>query len=578
MIQINQLSMPVGHSEEQLKKKIGRLLRISSSQIRELTIIRRSVDARKKQELKYVYTVAVSIKNETDILKRFGGKNGISLYKEQKYVFPEPGESTLAHPPVIVGSGPAGLFCAWMLAKHGYKPILLERGETASRRKEIVDLFWKTGVLDPDCNVQFGEGGAGTFSDGKLNTGVKGEKDKNHRNQQVLDLFVQAGAPEQIRYDGRPHLGTDLLVKIVENIRQDIIDLGGTVRFRTTVTDLNIQNDRIVSVITQTGEEIPCEALVLAIGHSARDTFRMLYDHHLDMEAKSFAVGVRIEHPEPMITESQYGPNAPKELGAANYKLARTLDNGRGVFSFCMCPGGWVVNASSEEGMLAVNGMSYSGRDSSNSNGAIVVSVNPEDFDSVIKESEEGNNFNSSLLSLQSQLSGENQRSQSNHVFRDHPLSQEDILPDVLNGLAFQRCLEQRAYRIGEGAVPVQTFGDFKEKKAGGRGSFDPCIKGAYSYANTAEIFPDFLYESLKEGISGFDRKIKGFGMDDALISGVESRTSSPVRINRDEGFESNIRGIYPCGEGAGYAGGITSAAMDGLKVAESIASRYKPY
>ncbi len=544
MIQISQITMPVGHTEEALKKKIAKLLRISPAQIRELQIVRRSVDARKKQELKYVYTVSVSIKNETDILKRSGGRNGISVFKEQHYIFPEPGEETLSHPPVIVGSGPAGLFCAWMLARHGYKPLLLERGETAARRKEIVDFFWKTGVLDKDCNVQFGEGGAGTFSDGKLNTGVKGEKDKNHRNQEVLDLFVQAGAPEQIRYDGRPHLGTDLLVKIVENIREEIIRLGGSVRFRTTVTDLKIKNDTVQSVITQTGEEIPCEALVLAIGHSARDTFRMLEKHQLTMHAKSFAVGVRIEHPEPMITESQYGPAAPEELGAANYKLARTLDNGRGVFSFCMCPGGWVVNASSEEHMLAVNGMSYSGRDAANSNGAIVVSVNPEDF----------------------------------VPYRQPEDPEEELLPESLNGLAFQRHLERQAWKIGEGRVPVQRFADFKEKKAGGRGSFDPCIRGAYAYANTAEIFPEFLYESLKEGISGFDRKIRGFGMDDALISGVESRTSSPVRIERDEHFESNIRGIYPCGEGAGYAGGITSAAMDGLKVAEEIAARYRRF
>ncbi len=543
MIQISQINMPVGHTEEQLKKKIGKLLRVAPAQIRELRIIRRSVDARKKQELKYSYTVAVSLKNETDILKKTAGKNGISQMKENRYVFPEPGDETLEHPPVIVGSGPAGLFCAWKLAKHGYKPILLERGESASRRKEIVDFFWKTGVLDPDCNVQFGEGGAGTFSDGKLNTGVKGEKDKNHRNQEVLDLFVEAGAPEQIRYDGRPHLGTDLLVKIVERIREEIIRLGGTVRFRTTVTDLKIKNDTISSVITQTGEEIPCSVCVLAIGHSARDTFRMLESHQLRMQAKSFAVGVRIEHPEEMITESQYGPDAPSELGAANYKLARTLDSGRGVFSFCMCPGGWVVNASSEEGKLAVNGMSYSGRDAANSNGAIVVSVQPEDF----------------------------------LPYQEERAEDGSILPESLSGLAFQRHLEKQAFRIGEGRVPVQRFADFKEKKAGGEGSFAPCIKGAYVYANTAEIFPDFLYESLKEGISGFDRKIRGFGMDDALISGVESRTSSPVRIERDELFESNIKGIYPCGEGAGYAGGITSAAMDGLKVAECIGARFRP-
>ncbi len=542
MIQISQVTMPVGHTEEELKKKAGKLLRISPAQIREIRIIRRSVDARKKQELKYVYTIAVSLKNETDILKRSGGKNGIAAYKEQRYVFPEPGNERLEHPPVIVGSGPAGLFCAWMLAKHGYRPVLLERGESASRRKEIVDFFWKTGVLDPDCNVQFGEGGAGTFSDGKLNTGVKGEKDKNHRNQQVLDLFVQAGAPEQIRYDGRPHLGTDLLVKIVEHIRQEILDLGGTVRFRTTVTDLKIKNDTVYGVVTKDGEEIPCEALVLAIGHSARDTFRMLESRDLSMEAKSFAVGVRIEHPEPMITESQYGPGAPKELGAANYRLAQTLPNGRSVFSFCMCPGGWVVNASSEEQMLAVNGMSYSGRDSDNSNGAIVVSVTPEDFEGAYEaEKREG-----------------------------------EPLPECLKGLAFQRQLERKAYRIGGGAVPVQTFSDFRNKTEGTKGSFNPCIKGEWTWANTAEIFPEVLYESLKEGISGFDRKIKGFAGEDALLSGVESRTSSPVRIVRDEQLQSNIRGIYPCGEGAGYAGGITSAAMDGLKVAEAIGARFR--
>ncbi len=533
MIQITQLKLPVEHTEKELKERIAAELGIRTKELKGWKIVRRSVDARKKEELKYVYTIWAETAEENRILAKSRHKNIMSIISG-KYMFPESGGTKLERPPVIVGSGPAGLFCGYALALHGYQPVILEQGDPASVRREKVEAFWKDGVLDPDSNVQFGEGGAGTFSDGKLNTGVK---DRNGRNQEVLRIFVEAGAPEEILYDARPHLGTDLLVRIVENIRNRILEAGGEVRFRSKAADLILRDGRVRGVRLSDGEELETEVVVLATGHSARDTFSMLHDRGLQMQPKSFAVGVRVEHPQRLITERQYGPDAPASLGAAAYRLAHTLENGRGVYSFCMCPGGYVVNASSEPERLAVNGMSYHARDSLNANSAIVVSVTPEDFAAY---------------------------------------HQEGTSP-VLDGVAFQRELERRAYLCGGGAVPVQRFEDFCRNKAGGSGGLAPCIKGRYEYANVREIFPEYLSDSLERGIRSFDKKIPGFAGADVLLSGVESRTSSPVRICRDENLESSISGIYPCGEGAGYAGGITSAAMDGLRIAEAVAGKYRP-
>ena len=449
---------------------------------------------------------------------------------KKDYQFPLPGTEKLEHVPVIVGSGPAGLFCAWYLARAGYRPLVLERGQEAQKRKETVDRFWKDGVLDPDSNVQFGEGGAGTFSDGKLNTLVK---DPNGRNHEVLKRFVEAGAPEEIVYQQKPHLGTDVLIGIVETMRHQIEEMGGSFRFETKVTDLCIENGHLTAVEVNNEEKIPADACVLALGHSARDTFDMLHRRGVYMEPKSFAVGLRMEHPQKMINYDLYGEEENEFLGAASYKVTHTCENGRGVYSFCMCPGGYVVNASSEQGMLAVNGMSYQARDSKNANSALIVTVTPEDFP------EEG----------------------------------------PRGGIAFQRNLEKRAWEIGKGKIPVQLFGDYKlHQKSSAFGEIEPQMKGAHVFADVRSILPKEIGDSIEEGVLAFGKKLKGFDRNDAILSGVESRTSSPVRIVRNREGYSNIEGIYPCGEGAGYAGGITSAAMDGIKTAEFICEKFRNF
>lgn len=408
---------------------------------------------------------------------------------------------------------------------------------------EDVEKFWQEGVLNPMSNVQFGEGGAGTFSDGKLNTLVK---DKFGRNREVLKIFVEAGAPEEILYEAKPHIGTDILCKVVRNIREQITAWGGEIRFGAQVTDLCMEGNRVTGVVVNDTETVPCDAVVLAVGHSARDTFEMLHTRHIPMEAKSFAVGLRMEHPRRLINKIQYGQEEHPLLPAANYKVTAQTSSGRGVYSFCMCPGGYVVNASSEPGRLAVNGMSYSGRDGDNSNSAVIVTVTPKDY-------EDGH---------------------------------EDSSP--LSGIAFQRELEEKAFQIGNGAIPVETYGDYRYAVTRRKAEpsvicrdypdFVPAVKGTYRMANVHDILPPALSEALVEGIDLIGQTMRGFADGGAYLSGIESRTSSPVRIMRDGTGQSSIQGLYPCGEGAGYAGGITSAAMDGMVIAEKIGARYRRF
>ena len=555
MLRVNQIKIKTEESESLLLKKAADTLRVNVQDILSWRIVRQSIDARKKPEIFYSYSLDVEVKNEGKILTRFKGKdNLVSKSDTVCYQFPLTGSKKLKSRPVIIGMGPAGLFCGYFLALHGYRPLLLERGKSVEERTKDVELFWETGKLISNSNVQFGEGGAGAFSDGKLNTLVK---DKDGRNRAVLETFVKFGAKESICYEAKPHIGTDVLMHVVKNMREEIIRLGGEVKFESCVTDICVEEKQVTGVIINDTEKIDCNQLVLAIGHSARDTFQMLFEKQVPMEAKSFAVGLRVEHPQEMINISQYGKEHPGSLGAAPYKLTAKAANGRGVYSFCMCPGGYVVNASSEEGYTAVNGMSYSGRDGVNANSAIIVSVTPEDFGS------------------------------------NHPLA----------GIAFQRELERKAYELGNGKIPVQRYGDFKaivenriKRMCAEAGEVNICgnpaaenvhneaqwsdgiipqTKGHYVKADVSRILPEACNEAFVDGMDAFGRQIKGFDRPDACLLGVESRTSSPVRIHRDDTWQSAIRGLYPCGEGAGYAGGITSAAMDGLRIAEAIASEY---
>lgn len=528
MIEIQQLKLPITHDSRHLKEKVCRMLHIKEEQLLSLEILRQSIDARKKQEISYVYTLLAETEKEEKVYKKQNHKN-ISLAEKKEYIFPVPGKEKLNNSPVIVGSGPAGLFCGYLLAKMGYCPIILERGGKIEERRKDVSLFWETGVLHTESNVSFGEGGAGTFSDGKLNTLVK---DKSGRNRKVLEIFIEHGAPKEIAYEAKPHIGTDKLSQVIPAVRKDIEDMGGRFLFHTCMTDIRTEKGKITGLCINHDTWLDAEILILAIGHSARDTFEMLFDRKIPMEAKAFALGLRAEHPQEMISVSQYGKEASEILPPAPYKVTANLTNGRGVYSFCMCPGGYVVNASSEQGRLAVNGMSYYKRDSKNANSAIIVSVTPKDF------------------------------------LGEGPLA----------GIAFQRNLEKTAYDLGQGKIPQQLYGDFKNKRLSkSYGNFSSCTKGDTAFAPLHTLLPGEIYASFIEGMESFPRKILDFNREDVILSGVESRTSSPVRILRDEKLESPIKGIYPCGEGAGYAGGIMSAAMDGLKTAEMVARIYAP-
>lgn len=531
MVRIQQLKLEITHTNQQLIESINRKLKIKQNEKYHFKIVKRSLDARKKPELFFSYIIDVDFfdeKFEKKLVNKIR-RNDIVFVKPIPYVFETTGEEVIKKSPVIIGSGPAGLFCGLMLARAGFKPIVVERGASVDERCKKVNLFWESGELDTQVNVQFGEGGAGTFSDGKLNTLVK---DVSGRNKVVLEEFVKAGAKEEILYVNKPHIGTDRLQKIVVNIREEIIRLGGNVRFHSKVTDIDIKNNCIQGICINDGEWIETNHVIAAIGHSARDTFEMFNSKGIFMQQKPFAVGVRIEHPQEMINFSQYGQKYADKLPPADYKLTSKDESGHGIFSFCMCPGGYVVNASSEEKRLAVNGMSYSKRDSHNANSALIVTVDENDF---------GSN-------------------------------------DVFAGMKLQRKLEEKAFMAANGKIPVQLYGDFVNNMISkSYGDFEPCMKGMSQYGDVRGIFPETISNVIAKGIQTFDNKIKGYARYDAILSGVESRSSSPVRIVRDDSLQSvSVKGFYPCGEGAGYAGGITSAAMDGIKVAEIIAKKYK--
>ena len=525
MIRIREISMPPEHSVHQLPYEAAKLLRISNSKVRGLKITRRSVDARKKPDVRIVYTVDVTVDgNEAKILRQSGCKRA-SIAPANYYRAPKKLNVT-AERPVVVGFGPAGMFAALLLAMAGLKPLVLERGEDAQTRHEKVARFFETGELDCISNVQFGEGGAGTFSDGKLNTGVN-----NSRIGWVLEQFVKAGAAEDILFDAKPHVGTDVLLQVVQNIRQRIISLGGEVRFCSKVTGICTDGDKLSGLTLENGEMISCSNAVFAIGHSARDTFAMLHEMGLPMEAKPFAMGVRIEHKQTMVDISQYGKYDPV-LPPADYKLVSHLQDAT-VYTFCMCPGGYVVAAASEEGRVVTNGMSYADRAGENANAALLVTVNPED------------------------VPGEG----------------------PLDGMYYQQQIEEAAYQAA-GAnyyAPAQRVGDFiKGIPSTGPGEVQPTYRPGVKWCDLHDVLPKRITDALKQALPMLDGNLSGFANEDSVLTAPETRSSSPVRILRNEDRQCSIAGLYPCGEGAGYAGGIMSAALDGMHCAESIIEKIK--
>ena len=519
MIRIREIALPPEHVTEQLAYEAARLLKIPNSKVRQLKLVRRSIDARKKPDVKIVYTVDVKIEgNEEKILKKSGCKRA-SIAPKLSYKPPRTAVEP-AHRPVVIGFGPAGMFAGLVLALAGLRPLILERGADAVTRHEKVEHFFKTGELDTKTNVQFGEGGAGTFSDGKLNTGLN-----NPRISWILEQMVSAGAGEDILFDAKPHVGTDVLLIVVQNIRHRIISLGGEVRFNTQVTGICREGGRITGVETEK-ETIPCDQVILAIGHSARDTFRMLLSQDIAMEPKPFSMGVRIEHPQSLIDLAQYGKNDPV-LPPADYKLVKHLDN-ETVYTFCMCPGGYVVAAASEEGRVVTNGMSYADRAGENANAALLVTLNPRDFP----------------------------------------------YEGALGGVEWQEQIEEAAYRVsGSYRAPAQRVEDFLSGRPSEKaGAVRPTYRPGVVWCDLHTVLPEKITGALKTAIFMLDGNLKGFSHPDAVLTAPETRSSSPVRIPRNEQMESvSLAGLYPAGEGAGYAGGIMSAAIDGIQAAEAL-------
>lgn len=525
MIRVEDIKLSIDEDKEMLPIKIAKKLKIKPAEVIGYSIFKEAIDARKKEEIKFVYTVDVETTKDALLL----AKHPDLKRPDPAYAYPPKGEKVMAHPPVVVGSGPCGLFAALILAQQGFKPIVVERGKCVEKRIQDVEAFWRTGHFDPKSNVQFGEGGAGTFSDGKLTTQIK-----NKRCHKVLEEMVLAGAPEEILYKNKPHVGTDILRDVVRHIRQQIIALGGSFHFETQLTDLEIANGQLQAVILNGTKRIETNHCILAIGHSARDTFEMLNERGILMEQKPFSIGMRVEHLQSWINEAQFGKtfsNHPK-LGAAEYKLVHHCENGRTVYSFCMCPGGYVIASASEEGRVVTNGMSEHKRDGINANSAILVNVGPDDFGS------------------------------------DHPLA----------GMALQRKFEEMAYQLGGSnyKAPVQKLGDFFENKTSeALGIVKPTYMPGVTLSNLKAALPEFMASAIDEAMHAFGRKIKHFDHPEALFTGFETRSSSPVRLPRNEHYQSNIIGLYPAGEGAGYAGGISSAAVDGIQIAEEILSNY---
>lgn len=529
-IRISNIVLDIDENIEELKARTVKKIRVREEEIKAFKIVKESIDARKKNAIKINYSVEVACDNENKIVTMAKDKDVKIQEKNQAAEF-ELGSKKMNERPIIVGMGPAGLFAGLLMAQKGYRPLIIERGEDVDKRTDSINRFWKGRELNPQSNVQFGEGGAGTFSDGKLTTRIK-----DTRCDYVLEELVKAGAPEEIAYMGKPHIGTDILKEVVKSIREKIKALGGEVRFSNKLEDIIIKDNKLKEVVIN-GERIPCHNVILALGHSARDTYEMLFKRGIFMSPKPFAIGARIEHLQSLIDENQYGAFAthPK-LRAADYKLTYTSEKlNRSVYSFCMCPGGHVVAAASEEKTVVVNGMSYYKRDGANANSAIVVSVSPEDFTS------------------------------------NHPLA----------GIEFQRHYEGLAYKVGgeNYNAPLQLVGDLlKDKKSTKLGKVKPTYSPDITFGKLSECLPTYVIEAMKEALPVFNNKIKGFAGADALLTGVETRTSAPVRIDRNENLQSiSANGLYPCGEGAGYAGGIVSAAVDGLRVAEAIMREFAP-
>ena len=526
MLRITELKLPLDHPDEALREAIVQRLGINDEQLLSFNLFKRSYDARKKNsELLFIYTIDLEASNEAELLRKFEDDRNIGVAPDVTYKYVGHAPAELAQRPIVVGFGPCGIFAGLLLAQMGFKPIILERGKEVRQRTKDTWGLWRKSVLNPESNVQFGEGGAGTFSDGKLYSQIK---DPLHHG---LEEFVKAGAPDEILYINKPHIGTFRLTGMVEQMRQDIIALGGEVRFEQKVSDLLIDNGQLTGVVLASGEQLQSRHVVLALGHSARDTFRMLHAKGVFMEAKPFSVGFRIEHPQTLIDKARLGKYAghPK-LGAADYKLVYHAKNGRSVYSFCMCPGGTVVAATSEPGRVVTNGMSQYSRNERNANSGIVVGIDPE---------------------------------------RDYP-------GGPLAGIELQERLEAHAYVMGGSnyQAPAQLVGDFVAgRPSTALGSVEPSYKPGVTLGDLAPSLPDFAIEAIREALPAFDRQIKGYNLHDAVLTGIETRTSSPLRITRGEDYQSlNMRGLFPAGEGAGYAGGILSAGVDGIRIAEAVA------